>query len=419
MIGGVAVPGDTEGEGEARLLKRGHARTVLLAGSPGAECVVKRFHHPSPWQSWRDPLRALAEARSLRRLRACGLPVPRLLAKPRLFPKPEVRMEAIRDAVSLEDLLLGTTRRSPEWETLLPRLAHLLADLETAPVRHTDLHPGNVLVDPGGGPWLIDFHAARPRRRPPSRDELRRKLVVAAAFSREAIPPRLRRRFYRDWRRALPAPLEAPDVVPAELEQLARRERREWVRHGAGRHLRESARCRVERDGGWTRFIALWPPALPTRAPEIVIEETARVARDRWHCAARLVEHGIPVAVPRELSIRDGRAQARYALALTPTVRCAALPDGEAEVLGRILGLLHDRGLDPGDLGPENLTSEVSGPGPLLLPPASLGDADPLDGWDRFHGAAPWRNDPAFVAAYLSVFDPSPRERDRVAALIR
>ena len=135
---------------------------VLQPAGEGA-VVIKRFHHPH-LGAWRDRSRARAEHRALALLHAAGLRVPAPLGVERTPAGWTVRMEHVEGAVSLGSLLHGDEPPPGGWPRLMARLGRLLAGLHGAGVEHTDLHAGNVLVDPLGRAWLIDFHGARCRQ---------------------------------------------------------------------------------------------------------------------------------------------------------------------------------------------------------------------------------------------------------------
>ena len=75
-----------------------------------------------------------------------------------------------------------------------PQLSGELASLHESGVRHTDLKPGNVLVDRRGEPWLVDFHAARRSRAAAPPRRLFRDLVTVCAAGREVLPAQHQRR---------------------------------------------------------------------------------------------------------------------------------------------------------------------------------------------------------------------------------
>jgi len=354
------------------VLKTGPTRTVELREVDGKCVIVKRFHHPGLLQRLRDRGRAHSEFEALGRLHRAGLRVPRPLAVVHRRGSQEVHMEAVPGAVSLEDLLNGTADPPDDWSLLCARLGRLLASLIRAPFEHTDLHPGNVLVDGAGEPWCVDFHASRAGR--DGAERLRTELVRAAAFGRERVPVRARLRFLAALRRSVPELALAGADLPA-LEQAARIERRTAVEQGAGRWLRDSSRCRTQdvEHGRVYQARAFQVDG----APELLREGPAPEARARWLAAARLVEHGIPVVIPRRLVLLRGNAREAYARALAPTARSDALPTRPDLALGRARALLTDRGLAIDGLGEDGLVRTNEGT-LVLAPPVVLRALEPL-----------------------------------------
>ena len=167
-----------ESRGGTRVLKKGRTRSVVLERNGCEDVVVKRFHHPERLQSLRDPWRARAEFRALERLRAEGIRAPSPLGVVTGGGRCEVRMEAVKDALTLEELLEGA--RPVNWLRLAEKLGTMLARLHGARLDHEDLHPGNVLVDADDRPWLIDFHSLRVRRRRTSIARMRADLTHIA-----------------------------------------------------------------------------------------------------------------------------------------------------------------------------------------------------------------------------------------------
>jgi tRNA A-37 threonylcarbamoyl transferase component Bud32 len=310
-------------------------RSVEL--EPGGEpaVVVKRFHHPNPLLAPFDGARARREQAALVALHAAGLPVPRPLGLVRAARGFEVRLAAVEGARTLAESLADGGAPPGGWERLLARLGRLLAGVQAAGWEHGDLHPGNVLVDAQGAPWLIDFQRAR--RVPPDAARALAELVECAAVARERLAPRLRARFLVAWLRALPAglrPALAGTALARAVESRARTRRLALVRTGLGRWLRESSRVRVL-DGGARlerRDLAGEPgDALELRALRAELEA-------RWLGAARLLEHGLPVARPARL-LRGSRWLGRGAAALfEPPV--AGAPSERA-----LLDALEERGL--------------------------------------------------------------------------
>lgn len=299
-----------------RVLRSRPFRSVVLEDELPVPRILKRFHHPNPFLARLDGARARREFEALTALERAGLPVPRpleLCAGERGF---EVRLAAIPHARTLEEWLGAEGAPPGGWARLLARLGTLLARLQLAGWEHGDLHPGNLLVDASGAPWLVDFQRAR--RAAPDRARLLAQVVECAAVAREALPARLRARFLVAWLATLPPELR-PDLTGSALaralEQRARLRRAELVRIGLNRWLRESSRARPVEHGGeraWmrrtleeSRFEVL-PPARRLR-----LEGPRDEILARWLGAARLLEHGLPAAGPALLVPRLPRGRAR------------------------------------------------------------------------------------------------------------
>jgi tRNA A-37 threonylcarbamoyl transferase component Bud32 len=280
-------------------------RSVSLETQGGEARIVKRFHHPTPWLALFDGLRARRERRAHEELSALGLPVPRVLGLERAGSTWELALACVPNARGLDELLAG---RAPPvaWNALLVELARLLARVQNAGFAHGDLHPGNVLLDERGAPWLIDLQ--RVRRETPEPSRCLSELVECAAFAREHLGPVARQRFLVAWLQAL-APALRPRLQGSELllaiERRARRRRAERVRAGLGRWLRESSRV-TWADGGWERRWRMGAAA--EREGWLVLRGAARELRAHWLGAARLFEHGIPCAIPARLELARGRA---------------------------------------------------------------------------------------------------------------
>ena len=414
--------------GPGTLLSARPFRSVSLeTDGAGRSVVVKRFHHPNPLLARFDRRRARAEYRALVALERAALPVPRPLE---LCPCPggwEVRLEAVSAARGLDQLLHSRSAPAGGWERLCAELGALLARLQATGFEHNDLHPGNVLIDALGKPWLIDFHRARWRE--PARSAVSlRALVEAAAAAREVLSPRTRARFLRSWFTALPAelrPRRERTELGDEIEREARFVRRQTVLAGIGRWLRESSRVR--------RVVRAGEPLLVRRdlsdrdleglsgtpARFLVLALPPRELRSRWLAAARLQEHGIAAAAPAAL--RAGR-KAWAAFELSPGARPLPEPEqavdrARAAALGALLGALHERGLDLAAEDAELLRLQQ---GVLCSPPRRLVHLDPLspapERWSSLRaslgGSEPWS---AFTSCYLDAFQRA-SERAAIAA---
>jgi hypothetical protein len=314
-------------------------------------------------------------------------------------------MQWIPEARTLEALLDTHAAGGPAppggWERLLVRIARQVAGLEEARVEHPDLHPGNVLVDAQGAPWLIDFHKARVGRRPPDakqlREELRRRVEHWTAMVRELLPARLRWRFLLAWQDALPAELalELGELRRDRLglEERGRRLRRRQVVREIGRWQRGSGRLVVRKERRLTLLVRHGLEHLvdddgrvQPLAGKIVTHPGRRGEVERvWLCAARLEEHHLPAARPMTRVHGGGFSTAEYGLPegsrmLHEVHGKAGWPLELARPLGALVGALHDRGLELDFWHVAKLAVAPSGE-LLLMPPSGLVDFD--SSWDE------------------------------------
>ena len=412
------------------VLKTGASRSVLLErrGGDAGGVVVKRFHHPGPLRLLRDRRRALSEFRALKALRAHGLPVPRPRGLRRDGGGWQVVMDWIPAAPALEALLAGRAPWPVPPGRVAARAGELLAALQAAGARHPDLHAGNVLVDPRGRLHLVDLQGAR-LGQPPGRRRLRAELVRLAAGERESTSLRFRARFLIAWLRALPPELRRlagePRALVQAVEDRARPARRRRVRRDRDRWTRASSRCRPIESRGRMAYIR---SPVGSSGPGVGDARTGRTFRAPyslalWYGAARLLEHRIPGAEPHVLCSGE-RAYAAFRVprGTRPLTAAdtAAASAGLARGLGRLAGLLHDRGLRLPAVRAADVL--VDGEGRLLLaPPHRLEDFDPRPGrspaarrtadWEALVPGAPaeWRE--LLREAYLEAFHHSEAER--------
>jgi hypothetical protein len=321
------------------LLQARPFRSVSVETRHERSVVVKRFHHASPLRSPFDRRRAERELAALEAFARAGLPVPRPLELRRGSAGHELVLERIESARSLDELWRAGLPPPFGWPRLLVRLGRLLARLQTSGWEHGDLHPGNVLVDGRGEPWLIDLQRARPA--PTERTRLFQELVECAAWAREALSPRQRLRFLVAWLAALPEELHPAlerSRLLTVLEARARARRAELVVLGLGRWTRPSSRVRAVRwalAAGWERRL----PATEGGTDWLVLRATPEEVRARWLGAARLLEHGLPAARPALYVPAAGGSRAAWAGFEIPPASLLAANDAALE------RLLADRGL--------------------------------------------------------------------------
>lgn len=156
------------GSGSARIVKRGADRAVVRLILDEKDLHVKCFDAPKRWRRWNFrwwPSPAEQEYRKLQAAAVRAITAPRCLGfTVATDGRSYLVTETASRAVSLMDYLqsdLVETKRT-RWE-LFRSLGRFLAQLHAAGVRHTDLHPGNLLVEPSSSPrlLLVDFGSVR------------------------------------------------------------------------------------------------------------------------------------------------------------------------------------------------------------------------------------------------------------------
>ena len=160
---------------------------------------------------WRgaDRSRSFAEFRLMRKLIAQKLPVPRPLAafylRDGLRYRAALLMERLEDVRSLADRALVAEHGAP-WE----EAGRLIARFHRAGLDHADLNAHNILFNPQGKGWLIDFDRGAmripaTRWRENNLMRLQRSLLkLRASRSREEVLQdfaHLRRAYDSAWQR--------------------------------------------------------------------------------------------------------------------------------------------------------------------------------------------------------------------------
>ncbi len=114
------------------------------------------------WQGERR-VRSFAEYRLTDALHRRGLPVPRPLAASYLregaFYRAAILVERLRGVRTFAERIAAEGERAP-WEDA----GRLVARFHLAGLDHADLNANNILFDPRGHGWLIDFDRGRLRR---------------------------------------------------------------------------------------------------------------------------------------------------------------------------------------------------------------------------------------------------------------
>jgi len=403
------------------VLKRRPWRTTEIEEGP-VPVFVKRFHDarfPGPTVGrWRDLRRARREARILGELRAAGVSVPRVLGIERTPEGVELRLEFVRDAHPVSELLDEPDRH------LASRLGELVADLHSAGFTHKDAHPGNVLVDASAQTWIVD--AASIQKATTSR--ITRDLVQAAGESRERTSARFRARFLLAYlRRTDPARRSEAAARIEAIEGAARIARRQHVAAEIDRWSRESGVVARLVDGD----LALLARHSLSRTEALALAHTAisggdtpnaRVvrghqARKVWSTHARLEEHHVPAARPLVLVESPRLLGIFTALPGARAARCESPLDARA--FGQLAGTLWDRGL-----GLRSLEVAIDQYGAAFVDLTSRVS----DAVDLAEHLAPWRDDSStgfdwtssadFRAAFVTAQRGSRLQRAAVRAIL-
>lgn len=423
-----------------RIIKENPFRTVgVLQPEEGTWTVSKRFHHPHPLRAVRDRFRAENEFRVLRTLYDRGVRVPRPLEVLRRGRAWEVRMQWIPDALSLEDALPAARERGTLGD-LAEELGLLLSSVFRAGVLHPDLHIGNVLVDPAGKPWLVDFQQAKLVSRWKEADA-EDVLLTALVGLREITTVACRQRMFLAFAAGLPRELAGVQAnakaLLSRVEREGRGERRRRLEVARARWLRASSLCRPAKHLGPERVLCRRdlagevlrrlagprPPADPSAEPAFYFLDGLPLdaLRSAWSSTGRLLEHRLPALRPA-LFVDAERPWAGFE-GPGPLAPCEGTPRAEfARRLGELLGALHERGLDPERLGPDELVQDERG-ALLLTPRARFTPYEPasdLHSPDQrlravVHTGVEARHPLEFVRGYVSAFRRNRREMELVA----
>ncbi len=125
------------------------------------------------------------------RVRKLGIHAPEPIAAARrgwLFYRCWLVSREVAGATSLAQLSID---RPESLDAPLNRCRRQVERLIAHRILHPDLHPGNVLVDPGGDAWIIDFDRARFYRRGRSRLAARYRQRWCQAVHKYGLPPEL------------------------------------------------------------------------------------------------------------------------------------------------------------------------------------------------------------------------------------
>lgn len=427
------------------ILKHNDKRTVrverLARGDAAPPVVTKHFHDPNPLNFARDFFRARAEYVILRSLGRAGVAVPEAMRLHRRGRGWQIVMQWIPDAVELDDWLNAPDRQSLPKERVARALGRLLANIQSAGLDHGSLYADNVLLDRACRAWILDFHEAklRPSLTGP---QIRAQLVDVTGQLRELVAAPFRARAFFAWLRALDPRLRrstgADRTWIGPIEARARNHRRAAVDHLLGRWLRRVARnaerrqtalVTLARDTSASEVEALfragrdghqmWEDAEHGRF--LVARGPAARLRSEWIELRRLWMHRLPVLEPVMLvEGRDSFSVYRLPGDAGMLSGPRAVRGGHAPALGRLIGLVHDRGWDASGVSCATLAMSESGafylaPGVECRPFDPIPDGSSQSGRFAGLGDLPIAVGPtgtgraAFMSGYLSVFRTSVR----------
>ncbi|MEV4715397.1 phosphotransferase [Micromonospora sp. NPDC049374] len=154
-----------------------------MAATPfaaGRDADVYALDDARVLRRYRDGTDVAVEARFMSHLHAAGFPVPRV----HRADGADLVMQRVAGPTMLQALVAGTIEVAPAAAVLagLHRRLHALAPLPDAQhgdrILHLDLHPDNVILDPGG-PVLLDWRNVR--HGPPGLDVAMTALILAQA----------------------------------------------------------------------------------------------------------------------------------------------------------------------------------------------------------------------------------------------
>jgi len=202
----------------ARPVDSGGRGSAWFIDAPSSHCVLRHYRRgglaarfSQDRYLWHGPdrTRSFAEFRLTRALLARGLPVPRPVAasyvRDGMFYRASILVERLMEVRTLADIA-GQAEGHAPWEST----GRLVARFHRAGLDHADLNAQNILFDPSGHGWLIDFDRGRLRIpatawREQNLARLRRSLIkLRGTRSEEAVGhdfAQIRRAYDHAWSR--------------------------------------------------------------------------------------------------------------------------------------------------------------------------------------------------------------------------
>jgi tRNA A-37 threonylcarbamoyl transferase component Bud32 len=375
------------------VLKNSDRRTTEIVGAePG---LVRKLFHSRGLRSFTDRRRALKEFRILQKAKDSGLPVPTPREVTRSSGSWSLSMDRIPGARSLRDLI----EKNPSTESaqcptdsnfdrsnIAKQLGKLLAKLAAAGIEHCDLHLGNLLVDPGGQLWLLDFARSKVRSGAHPAGGYR-DLVTLCASMRECSSRAEREgmldAFYAVHGSALAGTaLAGTGGVNEFMERVeleARLERRSRILRNLGRWMRTSGvALNFEVEGKpalCARFLSdeqrLRPFAILTGSQFAISDQrltfqatNQKAAVQAWMSSALLYEHRIRTPRPHRILFGNSNS-VEFEVPMGCELLLESKHEFTAEHLatsyGELIGSLHERGLKPVSISTQQLLICSSG----------------------------------------------------------
>ncbi len=374
---------DWQGHG-LELQKERTVRSVLRGELAGVPVHVKVFRADTLADRARDAVRrgkGEREAANLAAARAMGLPVVEALASGAAADRGQLRSFVVTRTVA------GAQPFSFDLPAAaLRQVGALLRTVHDRGLELADLHPGNLVVDADGNPWLLDLTSLRQVGPLP----LRRRAAAMAMFCQDldggALDPAARE-LLAGYRAAGPT---LPPELPHELTLATHR----WRAHGllafgrrstrSCRHTEVASRRRGQPRWFWhlpgdsaaqraacTAFLAAEPTPLRRGrrgavwlTSDLAVKERDRgAARTLWRAAYWLLFAKVATAPPVALCLATARGLV-FARRLPGPTLAARLATGTVDAgaiarsLGTQVGRLHAHGLRNRDLKFENLVQD-------------------------------------------------------------
>lgn len=150
-----AVIGQSTGRNTVWFVQAQQQRWVLRHYYRGG--LIGKFNKDRFWQVPAAQSRAMAEFMLLQQMRQQGLPVPRpvaaLYSARGLGYQADILLELVEGSQDLAKLLLDKPLTPAQWQ----QIGAMIRRFHDAQIYHSDLNCHNILLDPTGQFWLIDF----------------------------------------------------------------------------------------------------------------------------------------------------------------------------------------------------------------------------------------------------------------------